>query len=108
MSLTPTWTYSNFNLYSSYAGYTNVVYSYDYTVTITSPEGIVSQHVGFVRLKLDEITNFVPFEQLTQQIVQGWTEQSIDTARIVSELREQIYAAGATVITNEPAPWTQT
>jgi len=108
MSLTPIWTYSNFNLYSSYAEYQNVVYSYEYTATITSPEGIVSQHVGFVRLKLDEITNFVPFENLTQQIVQGWTEQSIDTARIVSEMREQIYSAGATVITNEPAPWAQT
>lgn len=101
-----TWKYYGFNVYATYGSYTNVVYSYRYTVTVT--DGITSASSnGIVRLNFDNIEVYYPFESLTQQMVQQWTEQSIDTVKLVKNLTEAVIAKGAETQTNLPAPWAQ-
>lgn len=102
--MTTTWTYRRFNVYKTYGDLTDVVYSYSYTVTVT--DGAISaSRNGSIRLNFDVITNFTPFTSLTKEIVQQWTEASIDTASIIKNLTEVIIANNAEVVQNLPAPW---
>lgn len=102
--MTTTWNYSSFNVYKTYNSYNNIVYSYRYTVTVTDGSNSATT-TGLVRLNFDNITNYIPFESLTQQTVQQWTEQTIDTAKIIKNLTESVLAKGSDVETNLPAPW---
>lgn len=102
--MTTTWTYSGFNLYSTYGELTNVVYSYGYKVTVTDGVTAASQ-TGFIRLNFDAISNFILFANLTPEIIQGWTEASIDTTKIINNLTEAVIAKNAVTQQNLPAPW---
>ena len=99
-----TWDFTNFNVYETYAGFANVVYSYRFIITATDGQRASSYH-GIVRLNFDEITNYVPFEQLTKETVQQWTEASIDCQTIIKNLKESIIASGSATTTDLPAPW---
>lgn len=101
-----TWDFSNFNVYETYAGFANVVYSYRYVINATDGETTASYH-GVVRLNFDEITNYVPFEELTKETVQQWTEGLIDHQTIIKNLKESITAKGSSTTTDLPAPWIQ-
>jgi hypothetical protein len=98
------WQYNNFNVYNTYNGLNDVVYSYGYVVTATDSTSSAS-NVGIVRLVLGELNSIVPFNQLTQQIVQGWTEQFLDTQKITDNLIEQVIASTAQTTQGLPAPW---
>ena len=99
-----TWNYSNFNVYETYGDLQDVVYSYNYSVTVTDGISEATEY-GFVRLNFAEIQNFTPFSSLTQQMVQAWTEQTIDTVSIITKLEEKVIAKNASVKTNLPPPW---
>lgn len=98
------WQYNNFNVYNTYNGLSNVVYSYSYTLTVTDGQSSASTY-GIVRLVFGELSNIVPFEQLTEQIVQGWTEQYVETQKLIDQLTEQVLAATAQTTQGLPAPW---
>lgn len=102
-----TWNYSGFNVYKNYGAYTNVVYSYSYHITVSDGTNSASLN-GIVRLNFADITNYIPFESLTPQTVQQWTEQSIDTAKIITNLSEAVIAKGSDTQQNLPAPWSAT
>lgn len=102
--MTTTWKYRNFNVYSTYGDLADVVYSYSYSVTVTDG-ATSSQQNGFVRLSFDTITNHIPFSELTEAIVQQWTEASIDTKGIIKNLTESVIAKNAESRNNLPAPW---
>lgn len=102
-----TWNFSNFNMYETYNGLADVVYSYNYSVRVT--DGITSaEHHGFVRLNFDEITNYVPFSSLTKETVQQWTEATIDTQKIIQNLKEAVIAKDGDTKQGVTAPWNQT
>lgn len=98
------WQYNNFNVYNTYNGLNNVVYSYSYVLTVTDGQSSASTY-GSVRLAFGELSNIIPFEQLTQQIVQGWTEQYVDTQKLIDQLTEQVLAATSQTTQGLPAPW---
>ena len=102
--MTITWNYYNFNVYETYGNLQDVVYSYNYSVKVTDGISEATEY-GFIRLNFAEIQDFIPFSSLTQQTVQTWTEQSINTDAIITKLEEKVIAKNATVKTNLPAPW---
>lgn len=105
--MTTTWKYQKFNVYSTYGDLTDVVYSYQYAVTVT--DGVTSAtHNGLIRLNFDTITNYVAFSELTEATVQQWTEASIDTAAIIKNLTEAVIAKNAETRNNLSAPWEAT
>lgn len=99
-----TWEYSNFNIYKTYGNFSDVVYSYRYTVAVSDGLNIASSN-GLIRLNFDNITNFVPFASLTKEVVQQWTDATIDTQKIIKNLTEHVIAAGSATEQNLPAPW---
>ena len=102
--MTTTWKYDKFSVYSTYGDFTDVVYGYYYVVEVT--DGTTSSiQTGTVRLNFGIITNPVPFSQLTQEIVQQWTEACMDTAAMVQNLTEAVIAKSAETRTDLPAPW---
>lgn len=101
-----TWDFSKFNMYESYNGMTDVVYSYTYSVKVTDGVTSAEQH-GFVRLNFDVITNYVPFSSLTKEIVQQWTEATIDTQKIIQNLTEAVIAKDGNTKQGVNAPWIQ-
>jgi hypothetical protein len=98
------WNYTNFNVYNQYRGFDKVIYSYHYSVTVTVGDSVASQH-GLVRLKLGDTDNFIPYEQVTKDMVDGWTRAHIDTQSITNMLTEKVRAKNANVISGLPAPW---
>lgn len=99
-----TWEYFGFNIYKTYGSLSDVVYSYRYTVAVSDGINIASSR-GLVRLDFDNITNFVPFSSLTKDIVQQWTEATIDTQKIIKNLSEHVIAANSATQRDLPAPW---
>lgn len=100
-----TWNFSNFNVYKNYDGLQNVVYSYQYSVTVTDGQASATRN-GMVRLNFDKLTQaYTPFEALTPQIVQQWTESTIDTVTLIKNLSEAVLAKGAQTERNLTAPW---
>lgn len=98
------WEYSRFNVYKTYGELTDVVYSYNYTVTSTDGVSSASE-TGMVRLNFDVIQNYIPFGSLTKETVQQWTEASIDTQKIIKKLNEAVIAKNAGTEQGLPAPW---
>lgn len=99
-----TWNYFGFNVYKTYGDLNDVVYSYRYTATVTDGVTTASQS-GLVRLDFDVIQNYVSFTSLTKEIVQQWTEDSIDTQKIIKNLTESVIAKNSDTQQNLPAPW---
>ena len=99
-----TWKYHKFNVYAAFGEFTDVVYGYEYEVTVTD-EVTSATHYGAVRLNCDTIANYVPFSELTQEIVQQWTEASINSVEIIKNLTETVIAKNAETRTDLPAPW---
>jgi hypothetical protein len=99
-----TWEFYNFNVYNNYTGLQNIVYSYNYSVTVSDGSINAAQH-GLVRLNFDVIETPVPFEQLTKEIVQKWTEDTIDTQKIIKNLKESVLSNGSETTQRLPAPW---
>lgn len=101
-----TWEFNKFNMYETYNGMPDVVYSYNYSVTVTDGTSSASQH-GFVRLNFDVIADYVPFASLTKETVQQWTEATIDTQKIIQNLKEAVLAKDANTKQGITAPWIQ-
>lgn len=99
-----TWNYYSFNVYKTYGDLNDVVYSYRYSATATDGISTATQ-VGIIRLNFDNITNFVPFSSLTKEIVQQWTEATIDTQSIIKNLTESVIAKNSETQQGLPAPW---
>lgn len=102
--MTTTWKYYKFSVYSTYGDLTDVVYSYNYTAEVTDGASSAIQN-GFVRLSFDTITNYIPFSELTEAVVQQWTEASIDTKGIIKNLTESVIAKNTEPRYDLPAPW---
>lgn len=99
-----TWKYTNFNVYNEYDGQPNVVYSYKYECIVSDGQSSASES-GMIRLVLGHLANFVQYQNLTQEIVQSWTEATIDTQSIVNKLQERVIAKSASTIHSLPPPW---
>lgn len=98
------WNFYNFNIYETYNGLNNIVYSYMCSITVS--DGTISaSHDFLVRLNFDYITNYIPFESLTKETVQIWTENSTDTQLIIKNLIESVVASNSKTKQNLPAPW---
>ena len=117
MQVTYTWNFFQFNAYPEKDGYTDVVFqvSYNYIGTSDVPTtkgGFYSATWSDVQaFQYQEGTPFIPFNELTPEIVQGWMEATISPekfakmqANIVGSIDAQIHPPVVTL----PAPWTPT
>lgn len=95
--LTYTWTIQNFIAYPTLDNYQNVVFSVNWQLTATFVDTSKTPEVTYSALSLnntpistDDITNFVPYEQLTLDITIGWISESVNVDAIKLSLLEAI------------------
>ena len=108
--ITYDWNCKTVDVHPQEAGETDVVYNVHWIVTGTSdqldPEGepYTATNIGTQVVPLDESTPFVPFSDLTNDIVVGWTKdamgeeqvQAIETS-IASQIEELINPTSVTM-----------
>lgn len=53
----------------------------------------------------EEPENYIPYEELTKEIVEGWLEASVDTTRLKDALDAEIEQELNPPIVSMPIPW---
>ena len=73
-----TWNLNNVKVYNTLDGNSDVIYLVNYNVTATANGG---SYALFKEATIDtsSITDFVPFEDLTEEIVLGWVTTDLGT-----------------------------
>lgn len=76
-------------------------------------QGQTSRHVGSVELTGDaNDPNFVPFEQLTQEVVLGWVQNAVTDFEEVSQRHQNYLQEKVDALNNPPhlegLPWDNT
>jgi len=115
MTVTYSWNFWQFNAYPEMDGYTDVVFQVNYnyigTSDIAKPSGefYSASWGGAQQFQYQEGTPFVPFADLTPEIVQGWMEATIPPeqfARMQENITSSIEAQIHPPVVTLPAPWT--
>lgn len=74
--ITYDWNCKTVDVYPQAEGETNVVYNVRWIVTGTEGDYTVS-NIGTQVVPLDNATDFIPFENLTNEIITGWTKDAM-------------------------------
>ena len=88
--ITYEWNCKTVDCYVETEGKSDVVYNVHWIVTGVSdtlnPKGepYTSNDIGTQQLKIDDITNFIPFDQLTNDEVVGWTKSTMGDEQVAS------------------------
>jgi hypothetical protein len=93
--ITYEWDCSNVEYYFNYDNESDVVYNVNWRLTATSsdvdPDG--NNYSAFMTdeklLDISDLSNFVPFNQLTNQIVTGWVENAYGP-EVVQEYKDML------------------
>lgn len=106
--ITTTWGISQLTCYPEYQGQPDVVCQVHWTLTADDAEGHTASVYGSVGVDLSDEATFVPYNELTPEIVIGWVKEALGEeqvaeyeAGVVSVLEQQI----APVVVNRPLPW---
>jgi len=110
MSNTYTWTPTQLVGYPVLAPYTDVVTTAFYTVTADDGAGHTSEIQNIQQIPIPEERPFIPFDQLTPEIVTGWIQEALGengVASIYANLDAQIEAQINPPPTPQvlPLPW---
>lgn len=70
----------------------NVIYTihYRYTANNEAEEEVTSDTYGSVVLSTPDAVSFVPYDDVTEEIVIGWLESSVDVEALKERLDKQI------------------
>jgi hypothetical protein len=77
MTLTYTWEFPALDCYPTHEGKENVVFTVHWRLQGEDAEGNTGHTFSTVGLTVDPDAEFIPFESLTKEIVQGWVETSL-------------------------------
>ncbi len=86
--ITYEWNCKTVDCYVETEGESDVVYNVHWIVTGVSdtlnPQGdpYTSTSIGTQELKIDDITNFIPFDQLTNDEVAAWTKSTMGDEQV--------------------------
>ena len=84
MSNTYTWTAANLIGYPQYDGETNVITTVFYTVVADDGQGHTASISSIQQIPLDPTAPFVPYADLTNDIVIGWVQNAIGANGVTS------------------------
>ena len=74
-----TWKIRNVMVYNTLDGNSDVIYLVNYNVTATDDNGNVYVLPEEAMIDTSSITDFVPFEDLTEEVVLGWVTTNLGT-----------------------------
>ena len=105
------WNCKTVDAYPQDGAYTDLVYNVHYIVSGIDEAGNAATNIGTQSLDVSDVTEFIPFEDLTNEIVVGWTKSalgeeqvsSIETS-IASQIEQIIKPTTVTLTIGEPVP----
>jgi hypothetical protein len=110
MPNTYTWTATNLIGYPQYEGETDVITTVFYTVTADDGEGHTASLQNIQQTPLDPLVPFIPYPDLTNDIVIGWVQDDLGpngvasiTANLDAQIEAQINPPPTPV--SFPLPW---
>jgi len=114
------WNCKTVDAYPQDGEYTDLVYNVHWIVTGVSdeldPQGVAysATNIGTQALDTSEVTDFIPFEDLTNEQVVTWTKSAMGTeqvdsieASIQSQIDALITPTTVTLTISEPVPATE-
>lgn len=127
-NLNISWKFEDFCYFKKFMGHEKVLYSLKYTIFLSqeivrndnaekvgdfvivseddSTETIRAHYTGSTRLNLYNFEkDFVPYENLTPEIIEEWVKKSIPYEEAISILKAQLYGSYEQTVVNEPPPW---
>ncbi len=79
--ITYDWNCKTVDVHPQEKGETNVVYNVHWIVTGTEGDYTVS-NIGTQVVPLDNATDFIPFENLTNEVITGWTKDAMGEEQV--------------------------
>jgi len=83
------WVINAVDCYTTKDGLEKVAYNVHWSYFLTEGEHSVSM-IGVQSVGSPDPDNFLPFEQLTEEIVVGWIEAAMDVEKMQENLRNQL------------------
>jgi hypothetical protein len=118
--ITYDWNCKTVDAYPQDGEYTDLVYNVHWIVTGISdelkPDGTAysATNIGTQTLDTSDVTEFIPFKDLTNEIVVGWTQGAMGEeqvasieASIASQIENLINPTSVTLTIGEPVPPTE-
>jgi len=112
--VTYNWNCKTVDAYVEEGGNDDVVYNVHWIVTGTTTEGgkeYSATNIGTRVLNIDDITNFIPFDQLTNDEVVAWTQATMGAEQvaaietnIANAINLEINPVSITLTIGEPVP----
>ena len=108
MSLTYTWDFPTFDCYPDKDGYVDVVFTVHWRYIAVDDAGHTAVCYSTQDVTYKEGDPFVPFAELTPEIVEGWVVDAMGEDKIIElqanlaeQIEQQIHPSQVTL----PAPW---
>lgn len=79
-----TWNLNNVKVYNTLDGNSDVIYLVSYNVTATDGNGNVYVLPEEAMVDTSSITDFVPFADLTEEVVLGWVTTGLGTDAVAA------------------------
>jgi hypothetical protein len=112
--ITYDWNCKTVDAYVEQGGNDDVVYNVHWRVTGTKEEGekqYSSTNIGTQTLDISEITDFIPFDQVTNEQVVAWTQAAMGEEQvtfietnIANAIELEINPVSVTLTVGEPVP----
>lgn len=102
-----TWQFTALDVYPTFEAVTNAVESMHWQLTADDGLGHQASAYGETKAGPVDLGNFIPFDELTLEVVQGWCEAQMGSeadevkASLVGQIDEQISPITQTMV----APW---
>jgi hypothetical protein len=103
MPITYTWTPTQLIGYPVFDGQTDVVTRVFYTVLADDGEGHTADYSNFAYTPLDPSVPFIPYADLTPEIVIGWVQTNLGPERIAA-IEESLAISIQRQVTPPPEP----
>jgi len=79
-------------VYNNYEGETDVIYKVNYSITKTDNNGNAETLYKTADINISNLDNFIPYEDLTPEIVIGWIKEDLGTDGVIA-LENEVDAA---------------
>ena len=109
--ITYDWNCKTVDAYPQDGEYTDLVYNVHYIVSGEDEIGNVATNIGTQSLDVSDVNEFIPFEDLTNEVVVGWTKAALGEeqvasieANIAAQIEQMIKPTSVTLTIGEPVP----
>jgi hypothetical protein len=101
------WQFESLDVFPTYQTVTNAVESMHWRLTADDGLGHQATAIGEAKAGPVDLQNFIPFEQLTLAVVQGWCEDALgpELAEVQAWLVGQIDQQVAPTVVSMAPPW---